>query len=195
MDSIIAARGSDATMPPDDAVVPRRDDAALAPGTVIPSHYRLCFGCGSDHDSGLQLRVSAGPGLSVAGTFAVGEFHQGAPGLAHGGVLASAVDEVMGALNWLLMEPAVTARLEVDFVRPVPVGATVELTAAIAGQSGRKVYSIADGRVDGRPVLHARGLFLQVPLAHFADNGRRDDVARAAQDDTSPRRPWLEINP
>ena len=33
----------------------------------------------------------------------------------------TALDEALGALNWLLLVPAVTARLEVDFRRPVPV--------------------------------------------------------------------------
>lgn len=192
---IIAARGSDATTPPADAVVPERAADARPPGSQIPSHYRLCFGCGSDHESGLQIQLSTGDDLTVEAEFVVTEDHQGAPGLAHGGVLAAAVDEVMGASNWLLMTPAVTGRLEVDFVAPVPVGARVHLTAQILAQAGRKVYTVADGRTEsGSSVLHARGLFLQVPLEHFAQHGRPADVDRAAATG-SPRRPWLEINP
>ena len=61
------------------------------------------------------------------GSFTVTEHHQGAPGLAHGGVVAAAMDEAMGFLLWLLKTLAVTARIEVDFRRPVPVGSTLEL--------------------------------------------------------------------
>jgi acyl-coenzyme A thioesterase PaaI-like protein len=191
---IIAARASEATTPPADAIVPVRSPAAPPPGTPIPSHYALCFGCGSDHATGLRIRMAAVADLTVEAQFTVAEPHQGAPGLAHGGVLAAAVDEVMGASNWLLMAPAVTARLEVDFGAPVPVGRTVEVTAAIVGQSGRKVYTIADARVGDRPVMHARGLFLQVELQHFRRHGRAADVDRAAAGG-APDRPWLELNP
>ena len=52
----------------------------------------------------------------------VTEHHQGAPGQAHGGLLATAFDETMGFLLWVVGRPAVTARLETDYVLPVPVG-------------------------------------------------------------------------
>ena len=190
---IIAARGSEATTPPADAVIPERAAEAPGPGCPIPSHYRLCFGCGTDHESGLHIRMATESDLSVEARFVVTEHHQGAPGLAHGGVLAAAVDEVMGASNWLLMTPAVTARLEVDFQGPVPVGSSVLLRAAIVGRAGRKVYTVADGRTEAGAVLHARGMFLQVPLEHFSRHGRPEDVERAAE--AGSPQPWLEINP
>lgn len=191
---IMAARASEATTPPADAVMPLPAPDAPPPGTPIPSHYPLCFGCGQDHEAGLHIEMSSRADLMVQAQFTVGEHHQGAPGLAHGGVLAAAVDEVMGASNWLLMKPAVTARLEVDFCSPVPVGHTVRLTAAIVGQSGRKVYTVADARTAAGPVLRARGLFLQVDAEHFRRHGRAADVA-GAQVRGGPERSWLELNP
>ena len=191
---IIAARASEATTPPADAILPVPSPQAPPAGTPIPSHYPLCFGCGKDHETGLHIRMTAVADLAVEARFTVDEHHQGAPGLAHGGVLAAAVDEVMGASNWLLMAPAVTARLEVDFGAPVPVGQTVHLTAAIVGQSERKVYTVADARTGSGPVLHARGLFLQVDLQHFRHHGRAADVDRAAAGG-APERPWLELSP
>lgn len=68
------------------------------------------------------MRVVAGDGMSMLSTLEVGEYHQGAPGLAHGGIIATAMDEAMGVLNRLLLVPAVTVHLEVDYIRPVPVG-------------------------------------------------------------------------
>ena len=64
----------------------------------------------------------------MASTLEVGDYHQGAPGLAHGGIIATAMDEAMGALNRLLLVPVVTVHLEVDYVRPVPVGSTAVST-------------------------------------------------------------------
>lgn len=160
------------TVPPPDAVPGVRHPDAPKPGELIPSHFAQCFGCGQDHPTGLRLVATAGPGLSVSASFVVTEFHQGAPGLAHGGILALAFDETLSSLMWLIRRPAVTARLESDFLSPVPVGSRLLITAEVTGVAGRKVYSKAVGRIDdGPPVLSAQALFVIVPIAHFLKSG------------------------
>ena len=101
---------------------PQRDPRAPAPGTVLGPHYGWCFACGDEHPIGLRLRIEVLEGVAVRCRFTVGEYHMGAPGLAHGGILASAVDEALGSLSWLMLRMAVTARLEVDFVAPAQSG-------------------------------------------------------------------------
>lgn len=170
----------------------QRHERAPAPGAVLPSHFPYCFGCGRDHPSGLHLTITAGDGLTMTGRFTVAEEHQGAPGLVHGGILAAAFDEVLGASNWLLLTPAVTAHLEVDFRAPVPVGRTVHIDARIDSVDGRKVHTSGVGHFDdGTLVAQAQGLFIQVPLEHFVEHGRRRDVDELAQELGS----GLEINP
>jgi acyl-coenzyme A thioesterase PaaI-like protein len=183
------------TAPPPGAAVPPRNPQAVSPGQEIPSHYDRCYGCGSKHPAGLHMRVIAGE-LGVHAVFEVTDVHQGAPGLAHGGLLGTAFDEALGALNWLLLVPAVTARLEVDFRRPVPVGSVLHIDARIVGQDGRKVYTRAVGRLGehGPVALTASALFLQVPLEHFSAHGRSADVAAAAAERTVPGN-GLEVNP
>jgi acyl-coenzyme A thioesterase PaaI-like protein len=115
----------------------------------------------------------------------VTEDHQGAPGLAHGGLLSSAMDEILGMLGHVTRMACVTARLEVDFRRPVPVGTVLHLAARVDGVAGRKLYGSAEGRLggaDGLVAVRAKGLFVQVPLAHFAEHGRSEDVAAVNQD-------------
>lgn len=173
--------------------MPQRHPDAVPVGEDLPSHYDMCYGCGSGHPAGLHMKVTAGE-LSVHAQFEVTNVHQGAPGLAHGGLLSTAFDEALGALNWLLLRPAVTARLETDFRRPVPVGSVLHIDARIVGQSGRKVYTRAVGRLgpDGPVALTASALFLQVPLQHFVDHGRPEDVARAAEQRAQGA---MEVNP
>ena len=60
-------RGALPTSPPPDAVLPMRSANAPAVGTPIPSHYRWCFGCGSEHPTGLHMQITAGEGLRVSG--------------------------------------------------------------------------------------------------------------------------------
>jgi acyl-coenzyme A thioesterase PaaI-like protein len=187
---------------PSDATVPHRPDSAPAPGAQLPSHYRWCFGCGADHETGLHLRMRAGEGLVVHGEFTVTEHHQGAPGLAHGGVLAAAFDEMLGAANWLLGHPVVTGRLECDFKRPVPVGAILRIDAEIVGVAGRKVYARATGRLEDDAVaVNAFALFVQVPLEHFRTHGNAEQVERAIADRARGGPAWragdrgVEVNP
>ncbi len=184
-----------ATTPGPDAILPERSPDAAPPGTLIGSHYAQCFGCGDDHPSGLHMQVTAGQGLTLSASFDVGTAHQGAPGLAHGGVLTAAADEVLGALNWLLMRPAVTARLETNFVRPVPVGTVLDMQARITGVAGRKVFTAVVAHMGpGGPVaLTASGLFIQVQVGHFRSHGRMQEVAAAiAAGDAGPP---AEMNP
>ena len=77
------------TTPPPDAQVPPRHSKAPEPGTKIPSHFGHCFGCGDLHPTGLHLVAHAGEGQNLTATFTVTHDHQGAPGLAHGGLLYS----------------------------------------------------------------------------------------------------------
>jgi len=183
------------TTPGPQAIVPPRHPDAAQPGTPIGSHYRHCFGCGSAHPTGLHMLVTAGHGLTLSASFEVGPAHQGAPGLAHGGLLTAAVDEVLGALNWLLLRPAVTARLETNFTRPVPVGSVLDLQARITGVDGRKVYTAAIARLGpGGPVaVTASALFIRVEIGHFRSHGRPSEVALAIADGDAG--PPAEMNP
>lgn len=171
--------------PPERAVLPERHPDAPAPGTHLGSHYQRCFGCGDEQPAGLHMDIRAGEGVSVLGEFVVSDLHQGAPGLAHGGLLAAAFDEALGAVNWLLRRPAVTARLETDFRRPVPVGSTLHISARCVGVSGRKVWLRAEGHLDapdGPIAVQAAALFLAVKLEHFVIHGRPEDIERARRD-------------
>lgn len=138
----------------------------------LPSHYRRCFGCGRDHPTGLQMEV-AGGGNRVEGSFLVTEHHQGAPGLAHGGVIAAAVDEAMGFLIYLLAAPSVTAHLEVDYRKPVPVGSRLLLEGHVERTEGRKIWAVMTGRVDDAIHVESRSLYIKVGVQHFLPHYER----------------------
>ena len=132
-------------------------------------------------------------------TLEVGDYHQGAPGLAHGCVIATAMDEAMGVLNRLLAVPVVTVHLEIDYRRPVPVGTTLHIRTEVAGQVGRKVYTRGTAHLDapdGPIAVNAAALFLQVPLQHFIDHGSPDHIAEAIKERAGRDGEWQqEVNP
>ena len=168
------------TTPPEGSVIPERHPKSPATGSELPSHFKHCFGCGELHPTGLHLKARVGEGLSITAQFTVTENHQGAPGLAHGGLLSLAFDEALGKLMWLLRAPAVTARLETDFLLPVPIGTTLYMSAHITGVQGRKVYSVSEGRLnsaDGPLAVRAASLFIIVPMKHFLENAPAEYIS------------------
>jgi acyl-coenzyme A thioesterase PaaI-like protein len=139
------------------------------------------------------MLMFAGSDLSVVGTFTVTQHHQGASGLAHGGVLSAALDEALGTLNWLVGEPAVTGRLECEFRIPVPVGSVLHFHAEILGKERRKIYAAATARlnsVDGPVAVVAHSIFIQVGVEHFLKNGDRTII-----EDTVLSVRGFEVNP
>ena len=188
------------TTPPAGVIIPDRHPKAPDIGTKIPSHFGHCFGCGELHPTGLHLVAHAGAGADLTAEFTVTENHQGAPGLAHGGLLSLAFDEALGKLMWLIRAPAVTARLETDFLKPVPMGTTIHITARITGQVNRKVYTAAEGRLggaDGEIAVKAAALFVVVPMSHFLENAPKEYLEHIAK---TPEilafvDPEFEINP
>ena len=188
------------TTPPEGSVIPERHPESPATGSRIPSHFKHCFGCGDLHPTGLHLVAHVGEGLSVEAEFTVTENHQGAPGLAHGGLLSLAFDEALGKLMWLLRAPAVTARLETDFILPVPIGTVLHISAHITGQMGRKVYSVAEGRIGsatGPLAVRAASLFVIVPMTHFLENAPKEyiEAIKAAPELLAFVDPTFDINP
>ena len=188
------------TTAPEGSPIPERHPKAPAAGSKIPSHFGHCFGCGELHPTGLHLVAYAGEGLDITAKFTVSENHQGAPGLAHGGLLSLAFDEALGKLMWLLRAPAVTGRLETDFLKPVPMGSTLHITAEITGQVNRKVFTSAIGRLnspDGEIAVRAAALCIIVPMDHFMNNAPKEYLAQMAK---TPELmafvdPTFEINP
>jgi acyl-coenzyme A thioesterase PaaI-like protein len=125
------------------------------------AHHDLCFGCGLANPFGLQLELHAAESGELHGRFFVKQDHQGPPGFAHGGVLASALDEAM-ALAVHREALAYTVELELDLRAPAPVGTYVQVSARVERRDGRKHWAAAELRGEGgRLVGLGRGLFVE----------------------------------
>jgi acyl-coenzyme A thioesterase PaaI-like protein len=119
-----------------------------------------CFVCGKDNPDGLHLEFEPEGVSGARTTCIIPERFQGFAGIAHGGILATILDECMVSTVWLHGSTAVTARLEVRLRRPVGVGERVTFHARIVREwsPGFEVISHAtldDGTViaDGKALL------------------------------------------
>jgi acyl-coenzyme A thioesterase PaaI-like protein len=121
-------------------------------GTRIAERFAFephrCFACGSLNAEGLQLELHVDAGRCWT-DLAIPERFQGWNDMAHGGIVATILDEVMA---WSLVEHdtwGVTARLSVEFKRPVPLGRGVHAEGWVV-EARRRVFRTASRLVDDR---------------------------------------------
>ena len=131
-----------------------------------PPHQPNCMGCGPDNPANLGLRMRS-EGDGVVGEVTFEAIHEGAPGFAHGGAVATALDDAFGMLLMRLRRAAVTRRLEVDYERPCFVGRRYDVSAACERIDGRKLWLVAALHEGGQRVAAAHGLFICVDAEHF----------------------------
>ena len=134
-------------------------------------HHPNCLGCGPENPGSLGLRFAIEDDR-VLGTTTLDERHEGAPGFAHGGAIATALDDTLGTLLVVLRRPGVTAKLEVNYRQPAFLGRPFELEAWVDRVEGRKLHLSAELRDEGEVVADASALFLEVELEHFLKGGR-----------------------
>jgi acyl-coenzyme A thioesterase PaaI-like protein len=95
----------------------------------------------------------------------LGNAFEGAPGRAHGGIVAALLDEVMGFMNAIHGYMAFTAQLDITYHAPTPVGEPIIARAWLERSDGRKRYVMGQLHADGVLVASAKGLFIVIDRA------------------------------
>ncbi len=107
-------------------------------------------------------------------TFAGG--YEGPPGCVHGGYIAAAFDEVLGATQSLSGTPGMTGRLSVDYRSPTPLHEELVFTGTFEGREGRKNFTSGTLHVGDRLCAEAQGLFISIDFGRLAEMEQaRDD--------------------
>ncbi|MEO8605828.1 MAG: PaaI family thioesterase [bacterium] len=105
-----------------------------------------CFGCSADNPHGLQLRFRR-RGAEVSAQHTLADRFHGAPGIAHGGIVATLLDEISCAAVWFTRQRAVvTGELTVRYRRPCPVEVPLALSARIVGDDHLR-YAVVEAEV------------------------------------------------
>lgn len=120
-----------------------------------------CFVCGPNNPVGLKIRFHL-DGDVCRGELTPGENHAGFDNVTHGGILFSALDDVMA--NWLFLrgKRGYTARCEVRYRTPVPVGTRLLLEGRLLRKKGK--WFLLEGKAlradDGSVVTECEGAFV-----------------------------------
>src|SRR5215831_5878707 len=88
-----------------------------------PKSANYCFGCGGANETGMKLTFDLHvEERKTRGKFVLGSRYAGGAGFAHGGIIAVLLDEAMGKISKLTEEKAVTAEMNIEYHKPIPVG-------------------------------------------------------------------------
>jgi uncharacterized protein (TIGR00369 family) len=98
-----------------------------------------------------------------------GKAFEGAPGRAHGGVVAALLDEVMGLMNAIYGAMAVTAQLDITYHAPTPIEQPVEARARLTRSDDRKRFVEATLHADDVLVASAKALFITLDRSTFIE--------------------------
>lgn len=119
---------------------------------------RMCFGCGQDNPYGLHLHVHQNEDGWWESDFVPQPFHCGWPGIVHGGILSTVLDEVMSYVAYGRGLFAFTAKLSVDFKRYASPGQHLKVRSRAIRETRRIIDCYGEIRKDdGMLIANAEG--------------------------------------
>ena len=133
----------------------------------LESSANRCFVCGPGNPSGLNVRFRIEQDV-CRGEFTPGTDHVGYDKVTHGGIIFSLLDDVMANWLWLQGEQCFTARADIRYRAPLPVGVRVRLEGRCEKRKTRLV--VMQGLViradTDELVAEASGSFMISPAGH-----------------------------
>jgi acyl-coenzyme A thioesterase PaaI-like protein len=129
---------------------------------------RHCFVCGVENEIGLHLEFFQTTSGEVFVDTMIPEQYQGYPGVVHGGIVASLVDEVLGRVhmggNPEIPRFMYTAKLTVQYRKPVPTNQPLKIIGEAIKSKNRSATSRAKILgPEGDVLVEANALLINVP--------------------------------
>jgi len=145
---------------------------------AVPGHHHKkaqfgnkCFGCGPQNETGLRLKfVLDEQRQRFVCRFRLQGRFVGPPAHAHGGIIATILDEAMGKVNKLHNLVCLTKSMEVTYEKPVPLSKPLLVEGWEERVRGREHYRAAEIRNrDGELLANGKGKFIEIdPHRMFA---------------------------
>ena len=124
---------------------------------------QMCFVCGMENPIGLKMFFYEDDEGRVIARFTPREEHQGYPGVLHGGIAMSLLDEIIGRTLVRYDIWAATAKLEVRFRKPVPIGQEVTVIGEMTNLRRRVMQGHGEIRLaDGTVAVEADGVYIRI---------------------------------
>lgn len=125
--------------------------------------YQKCFACGQRNETGLKLTFRR-EGDRILADYHPTERFQGFPGVLHGGVLATMLDETMSRTGAMRRQWLMTGKLDIRYRRPAPVDQPLRVWGQIVREREGAIDAAgAVETMDGTVLAEARGMFVRMP--------------------------------
>ena len=98
-----------------------------------------------------------------------GQAYEGPPGCVHGGYVAAAFDELLGATQSLSGAPGMTGTLTVRYESPTPLQAPLRIVGRLVGVERRKIFTEGTLYSGDRITATAKGIFISMGPSQFLD--------------------------
>ena len=98
-----------------------------------------------------------------------GQAYEGPPGCVHGGYVAAAFDELLGATQSLSGAPGMTGTLTVRYESPTPLQAPLRIVGRLVGVERRKIFTEGTLYAGDRITATAKGIFISMGPSQFLD--------------------------
>jgi len=135
---------------------------------------KRCLVCGTDNKFGLKTRFFETEEKEVIALFTPREEHQSYPGIAHGGVSAAILDEVVGRAimaHYGQETFGVTLDLQVKYKKPVPLNVELKVIGRITKDRGRIFEGTGELYLpDGTIAASAQGKYMKRTLDQITNN-------------------------
>jgi len=92
---------------------------------------KRCFVCGVENPHSLQVKVVQDGANQVKAEFVADDRYRGWSDYLHGGILSLIFDEILGWLSRYMGHDAMTARLEMRYRKPVPLGSRLTFSGVL----------------------------------------------------------------
>jgi uncharacterized protein (TIGR00369 family) len=137
-------------------------------GSHTGQKKNFCFACGPDNPTGMHLKFKLDKtGKRYVCHFRLTKRYTGPPGHCHGGIIATILDDAMSKLNRLFEVPAATSRMMIQYLRPVTLNRSREVSSWNISKRGRRLSHTAEIRDEKGTVLaRGRGLFVMLDPQH-----------------------------
>jgi uncharacterized protein (TIGR00369 family) len=122
-----------------------------------------CYVCGSENPLGLKVPFRRDGEMGSQAEYVARKEHGGWNGILHGGVTFSLMDEAFGWCLFFQNIPAMTAKIETRFHKPIRIGASLEIKAWVIRQRRKLFDARAEVRVDGELMAESDAVLYAVP--------------------------------
>ena len=177
-----------ATDAPDDVIAAATAEVTVAADRFAGHHQGSLYGFSEmanagdrddplyDHSPLIGIANPLAPPMSIQqvgdtieAEVTFGQAYEGPPNCVHGGYVAAAFDELLGATQSLSGAPGMTGTLSVRYESPTPLHESLRLVGRLVGVERRKIFTEGTCYAGERVTATATGLFISMQPGQFLD--------------------------